>query len=258
MARWKYIVGSAAVAGVATIATLAVTRGGDGTATATVPPDSSVPGDPTAGSAGDRTIVVSGHGTVQVTPDVAEVWMGVQTTAPTSEEAMDTLSTKSTALVDTLTALGIPAEDITTSGLSLWPTYGNDGTSIEGYQGSTNVTVTVREVGRVGEVIDAASGFVGEEFTLGGITFSYDDPEAVLQQARAAAIDNARVRAEQLAEAAGVDVGDVVRIVESSASGFEPRYAAGDMADAAAESTVAIAPGSQDLAADVSVVFAMD
>ena len=257
MARWKYIVGSAAVAGAATIAALAVTRGDDGSATATVPPDSSVPGDPTAGSAGDRTIVVSGHGTVQVTPDVAEVSMGVQTTAPTSQEAMDTLSTKSTALVDTLTALGIPAEDIKTSGLNLWPTYGNDGTSIDGYQASTSVAVTVRDVGRVGEVIDAASGFVGEEFTLGGIMFSYDDPEAVLQQARAAAIDNARVRADQFAEAAGVELGDVVRIVESSVSGFEPRFAAEDMA-ADAASTVAIAPGSQDLAADVTVVFAME
>ena len=257
MARWKYIVGSAAVAGVATLGALAVARGGDGTAGATVPPDSSVPGDPTTGTTGERTIVVSGHGTVQVTPDVADVWMGVQTTAPTSQEAMDTLGTKSTALVDTVTALGIPAEDIKTSGLNLWPTYGNDGTSIDGYQASTSVTVTVREVGRVGEVIDAASGFVGEEFTLGGISFSYDDPEAVLQQARAAAIDNARVRADQFAEAAGVEVGDVVRIVESSASSLEPRFAAGDMA-AAAESTVAIAPGSQDLAADVTVVFAMD
>ena len=256
MARWKYIVGSAAVARVATIGALAVTRGGDGAARATTPPDTSEPGEPGTDVEG-RTIVVSGHGTVQVTPDVGEVAMGVQTTAPTSQEAMDTLSTKSTALVDTLTALGIPAEDIQTSGLNLWPAYGNDGTRIEGYQASTNVTVTVRDIGRVGEIIDAAAGFVGEELTLGGISFSYDDPEVVMQEARTAAIENARVRAGQFAQAAGAEVGDILRVVESTASTFEPRLTSDAMESAAADAAVAIEPGSQDLAVDVTVVFAM-
>jgi uncharacterized protein YggE len=255
MQRWNYIVGAAAVAAVATAGTLAVTNGGDGPAAAVVPPDTSVPGDSGTVTAGDRTIVVSGHGTVQVTPDIANVSMGVQANAETSQEAMDTLSTKSNALVDTLTALGIAAEDIQTSGLSLWPTYSSNGTTINGYQASTSVNVTVRDIGQVGAIVDAAAGFVGNELTLSGISFSYDDPETVLQQARAAAVDNARVRAEQYADAAGVELGDIVRIVESSASEAIP--VARMEAAGAADASVAIAPGSQDLAADVSVVFSI-
>ena len=87
---------------------------------------------------------------------------------------------------------GIAEEDIQTSGLSLWPTFGNDGREITGYQASTNVTSPIRDVEAVGAVVDALKGFVGEELTLGGISFSYDDPEAVLGEARTAAIDNAR------------------------------------------------------------------
>ena len=55
-----------------------------------------------------------------------------------------------------------------------------------------NVDVTVHDIARVGELLDGVRGFVGPELTLGGISFSYEDPEAVLAEARTAAIDNAR------------------------------------------------------------------
>lgn len=255
MNRWKYLAGAAMAAAVATGAAIAVSVG-DGPASATVPPDSSGPGDDATAAGDGRTIVVSGHGAVTVTPDVADVWTGVQATAPTSQEAMDTLGEKSTALVDTLTAVGVAAEDIQTSGLNLWPQYGDDGVVINGYQASTNLTVRVREIARVGEIIDAAAGFVGEEFTLGGISFSYDDPESVLQEARVAAFENARTRAEQYADAAGVTVGEVVRIVEPTADPVVP-YATEMAADSAGGGRVAIQPGTQDLTVDVTVVFAM-
>ena len=171
---------------------------------------------------------------------------------------MDTVSTKSQALVDTLKGLGIAAEDIQTSGLSLYPSFTNDGSTINGYQAATNVSVTVRDVTQVGAVLDGLKGFVGEELTLGGISFSYDDPEAVLAEARAAAIENATVRAGQYADAAGAELGEILRIVESSVA--TPVFAR-EMSvaqDSAAAAPMAIEPGSQDLAADVSVVFAMD
>lgn len=257
MRQLKHYLTAAVVAAVTTVVTVAAAAG-TGPAAATTPPDSTDPApDGPAGEDGDeRTIVVNGHGSVSVTPDLATVWMGVQTTAATSQEAMDALAEKSNALVATLTALGLAEEDLQTSGLSLWPQYGADGTSIEGYQASTNVTVKIRDIARVGEVIDAASGFVGDELTLGGISFSAADPEAVLQGARSAAIDNARIRAEQYADAAGVSVGDVVRIVEASAT--DPSIFRGaEMAAADEASAVAIEPGQQELTVDVTVVFAM-
>ena len=176
-------------------------------------PDDSVPGEPSAG--GDdlpgRSVTVSGHGTVEVTPDTANVSMGVQVSGQDADEVFAGIETDSNALVDTLKGLGVAEEDIRTSGLSLYPTYGNNN-EITGYQGSVNVDVTVHDIARVGELLDGVRGFVGPELTLGGISFSYDDPEAVLAQARTAAIENARVRAGQYAEAAGA------RSARSSAS----------------------------------------
>ena len=253
--RWKIGLASAAGAAVAAVAVIALSGRAFDDAGATVP-DDSVPTAPGADGERERSITVSGHGTVQVVPDIANVWAGVQANADTAAEAMDTMATKSQALVDTLKGLGIAEEDIQTSGLNLWPAYGNDGSTITGYQASTNVNVTVREVDRVGEVLDALQGFVGEELTLGGISFSYDDPEAVLGEARVAAIENATVRAEQFAEAAGTEVGEILRIIESSVpTPVFAREMAADMAQAAP--SVAIEPGSQDLAVDVTVVFAM-
>ena len=254
--RWKLAFAAAAGAAVAAVAVITLSGRSTELADATVPEDS-VPGESVDGAdESRRTIIVTGHGTVSVVPDVADLSAGVQAMAPTATEALETVGTKSQALVDTLRALGIAEEDIQTSGLSLYPTFGTDGVEIRGYQASTNVTVTVRDVERVGQVVDGLKGFVGEELTLGGIFFSYDDPEAVLGDARSAAVDNARTRAEQYAAAAGAEVGELLRIVESSVP--EPIFAA-DMAmeQAAPTSRVAIEPGSQDLSVDVTVVFAM-
>lgn len=251
--RWKIALASAAGATVAAVGVIALSGRASDDAGATVPDDSVPAGVETES---ERSITVSGHGTVQVIPDIANVSAGVQANADSAVEAMDTIGTKSQALVDTLKAVGIAEDDIQTSGLNLWPTFGNDGQTVTGYQASTNVSVTIREVDRVGEVLDALKGFVGEELTLGGISFSYDDPEAVLGEARTAAIENAKARAEQFAAAAGAEVGEILRIIEASVpTPIFAREAAADMAQAAP--SVAIEPGSQDLAVDVTVVFAM-
>jgi uncharacterized protein YggE len=257
--RWNIALASMAGAAVAAVAVVALAGGAADDASATVPPDSVPTGSGSDdGTGADRTVSVTGHGTVQVVPDVANLSAGVQVTADTAAEAMDTVGTKSQALVDTLKGLGIAAEDIQTSGLSLYPSFTNDGSTINGYQASTSVSVTVHEVARIGEVLDGLKGLVGEELTLGGISFSYDDPEAVLAEARTAAIENAKVRAGQYADAAGAELGEILRIVESSVA--TPVFAREMMTaqDSAAAAPLAIEPGSQDLAADVSVVFELE
>jgi uncharacterized protein YggE len=268
--RWKLAAAGAAGAAVAAVAVLALADASSGPAGAgqasgvavsAAPPDStpgSTPGStPTAEPAGTRTITVSGHGTVSVVPDTADLMAGVQAQAATATEALETVGTKSQALVDTLNGQGIAADDIQTAGLSLYPTFGNNDQRIT-YQASTNVTATIHDVNKVGDVVDALKTLVGDQLTLNGVSFSYDDPEAVMAEARTAAIGNARVRAEQYAEAAGAELGEVVRIIEGSVPSpvmYESMTAG--TAPAAADSRVAVAPGSQDLAADVSVVFEM-
>jgi uncharacterized protein len=249
--RWKIAVASALAAGVAAVATAALAGGGNDVATATVPPDSTEPTEKPM----ERSITVTGHGTVDVVPDVADLWMGVQATAPTGDEVMTTVEQKSQRLVNALKNAGIDAKDIQTSGLSLYPNYSQNGNNITGYSASVDVSVRVRNIDRVGELLDAVQGMVGQELTIGGISFSYEDPEAVMEQARVAAIENARTRAQQYAAAAGAEVGEVVKIVESSSAAPPVPYA---MERMAADESVAIEPGSQELSADVSVVFSME
>jgi uncharacterized protein len=254
--RWKIALASVVAAGVAAVGATALSRGGDDVATATVPPASSTPPD-TSQPTGDaaRSVSVTGHGTVDVTPDIADMWLGVQVTAPTGDAVMSDLEKKSQALVKSLKSLGIADEDIQTSDLSLYPNYKQDGTTVDGYTGSVNVTTTVHDIDRLGEILDAVQGMVGDGLTIGGISFSYEDPEAVLEQARVAAMDNARARAEQYATAADAEIGAIIKIVETPTGGPVP-YAAADMASAeAGGARVAIEPGSQELAVDVTVVF---
>jgi uncharacterized protein YggE len=259
MHRWKLALAGAVGAAVAALAV--ITFANRATEPAGAAPDTTVPTSTTV--AGDdattsRTITVSGHGTVSVTPDTADLMTGVQATAPTATEALDTVGTKSQALIDTLKGTGVAEKDIKTAGLSLYPMFGSDGQQISGYQASTNVTATIRDVTKVGDVVDALKNLVGDQLTLQGVSFTYANPEAVMADARTAAIANAKVRAEQYAKAAGATLGGVLKIVEGS---VQTPIAFQDMAapaSAAAGSKVAIAPGSQELAADVSVVFDMN
>ncbi len=254
--RWMIALVAALTAAAATTTVIALSDRGAEEAGAS--PDDSVPGAP-SGSGDDlpdRSVTVSGHGTVEVTPDTANVSMGVQVSGQDADEVFAGIETDSNALVDTLKGLGVAEEDIRTSNLSLYPTYGNNN-EITGYQGSVNVDVTVHDITRVGELLDGVRGFVGPELTLGGISFSYEDPEAVLAQARTAAIDNARVRAGQYAEAADAEVGGIIRIVESSVPTpvFARDFAMAE--GAAADASIPVQPGTQELAVDVSVVFEM-
>jgi uncharacterized protein YggE len=259
--RWKTAVIAGIAAATATVAASAwATSRGDEPASAqdTTVPDTSAPAGTGTDDEGRRTITVSGHGSVDVTPDIAHLEMGVQATAPASQEALDQVAAKSETLVESLKALGIAARDIQTSGLNLWPQYDNDGQQITGYQGSVSVSITARDIDELGTVIDGVSALVGDNLTLGGIWFDYDDPESVLADARTAAIANARERAAQYAAAAGADVGEIVRISETVAGGpvpLEAEFSRASAGDVAAD--VAIEPGRQELSVDVSVVFEM-
>lgn len=212
-----------------------------------VPPGDSVVPIATAG-----TITVSGTGSVTVDPDTAVVNLGVQATAETGEAAMEQVSTGVTDLTAALVAAGIAEEDIQTSGLSLWPTTGDDGVTITGYQASINVDVTVRDIDAVGSTIDTAQQAAGPGFTVGGVTFSFADPESVLEEARVEAFQNAQTVAGQYAAAAGVNLGSVSSIVDTP-YGIPVNYAGRAEMDMAA--AVPVSPGTLDLQVQVTVTF---
>lgn len=237
---------------VALAATLAAAGGAASALSQSAPVAPSEP-PPTAGGV-TGTITVTGEGTVTVSPDTAVLSVGVEAQATTGAAAMDQLDQRSSALTDALTGAGIAADDLQTTGLNLYSTYGDDGTTVTGYVASLQVNATIRDVDAIGATIDAAQTAVGEGLTLSGVTFSFADPESVLGDARADAVADAGTKAQQLAAAAGLTLGSVVAIVEGSAtppSTFMPA-----MADAAESRGPSISSGNLDLTATVTVTYA--
>jgi uncharacterized protein YggE len=237
----------------ATTAPTAPPTSGSGAATPDTQSDDDQPvGDDQAVGDG-RTITVTGQGRTTVKPDIAHVNMGVRVTGESAQAVLAETNEKATALIAALKALGVADDDIRTSGISIHQQYGPNGPTA-GYEAMNMVDLTIRDLSRAGEIIDGGAAFAGDAITLGGIWFSVADPEAVMADARADAIANARKRSAEYADAAGLTVGDIVSISESGPA-FPGGPTAAMTADTAA--SVPLQAGTTDLTATVTVVFRM-
>lgn len=171
-----------------------------------------------------RTITVVGEGVVNIEPNVARTNIGVEVLRPTVEEAAAENSQIVDGLLATLTELGIPGEDIQTSGFNVYAErYGAGGPASEDevqYRVSNTVTVIIRDLDKVGEVLDAS--IKAGANNIFGVEFLLDDATTVRSEARKVAVENARSTAEELAALNGVQVGKVLAISEvvGGAGGF--------------------------------------
>lgn len=203
-----------------------------------------------------RVITVTGEGRSDRKPDTAVVSLGVSEQAATAGEAMAAMATGMEAVLATLTEAGLSPADIQTGQLTLEAAYDYDSGSsvppVTGYVATQVVDVRVREIGAVGGVLDAVTE--GGANRINGIAFGLDDPAGALEEARGAAVADARLRAEFYAEAAGVTLGDLLQITEGAAFGGPQPLA---RFDAAAES-VPVAPGQVTTTALVTVTYAIE
>lgn len=212
-------------------------------------------GSPAPGNA-DRTVTVSGTATITAKPDEAVISLGVQTQANTAQAALADNATKMTALIAALTDKGIAKDDIATSYVSIYPTYGNNGMDITGYQAVNQVDVTVRDISKVGEVIDEAVK-AGANLS-NGITFKLSDENQGVNQALADAVANARSKAETLAGAGDAQLGQVVSIQEGSAGYTPPIYYGRDMAaSSAGAASTPIQPPTLETQVSVTVTWSL-
>jgi uncharacterized protein YggE len=209
---------------------------------------------PTASDPATHTISVSGTGKVTVVPDVARVNLGVTMNQPTVKAARASAAQSMTEIIAAIKALGVADADIQTTGLSLYPQYANGSTTrIAGYTISEQVQVTIRDLDKAGDVVDAATAQGAN--AVNGISFESGDPVKAQDDARAAAVAAAKVSAQAMAKAGDVSLGGVVSITDASPTSpiwYAP--AAGAMKDLATP----VQPGTQDLTATVTVVFAID
>jgi uncharacterized protein YggE len=201
----------------------------------------------------DAGVQVEGVGTATGTPDVLRVVIGVETTADTVDEALQQADAAADRVLDALRAEGVPEEDVQTVNLSVYPAHGDDGRTITGYTARHDLDVTLRDVSRAGTTIGVLVDAGGDAARLQGVSFSLDDDAALQEEARAEAFAAARDKAEQYAELAGRQLGDLVEIREQvTASPPLPNASA----DAAAEA-VPIAPGSATVAVTVHVRWSL-
>lgn len=199
-------------------------------------------------------IVVIGTGEVKVEPDIATITIGVETKAPTTQEALAQNSAQAQAIIERIRQLGVEAKDIQTTGLNIYPFYDEQGQNIIGYTVSNMVNVTIRNIAQAGDLIDQVVQ-VGAN-RLYGVSFGVSDTEAVMAQAREAAVANARARAEQMARASGTSLGRVLFITENFGASPIPVPMMADAYGApAARSAPPVQPGQQTYSATVQITF---
>ncbi|SHH76437.1 SIMPL domain-containing protein [Marivita hallyeonensis] len=200
-------------------------------------------------------LTVTGEGRVAAVPDMAVITMGATSQAETAQDAMAQTSDITAAILTRLTEFGIEPRDVQTSDLSLSPVWrnrgGNDGSpQIDGYQASNRVTARVRDLDRLGEILDAALSDGANR--LGGLHFTLSDPDPLTDDARRLAVANARAKAELFAEAAGVELGALISLSEAGVAMPQPEMLG--MARAA-DAGVPIAQGETELRASVTLVY---
>jgi len=197
-------------------------------------------------------ITVMGTGTARAVPDVADWSFGVQSDAGSASEALNEAARATRRIVDALRDAGVTKEDLRTEQVSLYPRTSNDGMSVIGYNASSSVHATVRKLGKAGAIVDAAVSAGANQ--VYGPTLRVSDNRAQYRAAADAAMDDARARAQALAAKAGVTLGAPIAIVESGGGYATPAY---DGVRAAAESAVPIEPGVDEIAATLTVTFAI-
>lgn len=205
------------------------------------------------GNPAEHTISVSGEGKVTLTPDVADVSLGVTVQKDKASTARDAAAQIMQAVIAALHGLGIADADIKTTQLYVSPMYDYGNTqTISGYQMSNIVTVHVRDLTKLADAIDqsVAAGATDVQ----GVTFDVSDRAAAEQGARTAAVKDARAHADTLAAAAGVTITGVQSISETTATPW-PWPVMGFAGDASGAPKTPIQPGTADLTIDVAVVY---
>lgn len=207
-------------------------------------------------------ITVSGEGKVTVTPDIAEVSFGMQTgQQKTAAAAMKKLSDSMNMIYDATQKAGVDKKDINTENFSLNPVYNwQTGTQILlGYEASQSLRVKVRNLDSVSDVVTAATDAGANQ--AGSVVFTVDNPEAKRADARKIAIDQAKQKAQVLAQQLGVRLGALKGFSEGSTGGAPvPMMMRTEsmMAGSADTKALPLPAGDQDLVVDVSVTYELN
>jgi len=200
-------------------------------------------------------LTVSAEARATRVPDVATLSGGVVTQATEANAALRANADQMTKVMAAIKAAGIAERDVQTTGISIYPQYRyaeNQPPAITGYQASNTVSVKVRDVSRLGKVLDALVASGANQ--IGGPSFEIDEPEAAYDEARRNALKKAQDRAEMYAKTLGLRVRRIYSINEGG--GYMPPSPMPMMKMAAMETAdTPVSPGETSLTANLTVVF---
>jgi len=201
-----------------------------------------------------RAITMGGHGEARAVPDTALLSAGVSAQAPTAAAALSANTARMPGVMAAMKKLGVPDKDVQTSNFSISPQYANgngQAPRVTGYQANNQVEVRLEDVSKLGVTLDALVTAGANQ--MNGVSFSIRNDTALLAQARAAAVAEARQKAETFAKAAGVSLGSILSIGEAGNEGPRPMYAAAPMM--LRDKAVPVALGEQSVNADITIVW---
>ena len=213
-----------------------------------------------AGTADNRFITVTGVGTVSVVPDAVRFNATVSSLASTNAAALSSASKSAAAVRAALKNAGIAVKDIRSANISVYPEYNytqESGTKITGYRASQSFDVLVRTASKAGSIIEAVVTAGGDNVQLGGVIPTTLNPSVATEDARAAAVTNAKSKASSYAKLLGTSIGKVLSLEEQSSPVYSSPFpmAKAGAADAAA---VEIDLGEQDVTVTITVRWALN
>jgi uncharacterized protein YggE len=215
----------------------------------------------TAASTGNQQtgISVSGQGIIYVTPDIVNLQLGIQADALTVADAQSQATAAMNKVLSTLTTSGIAQADIQTQNYSVQQTTSWDNTKqksvVTGYEVENFINVKIRDITQTGKIIDAVTAAGGDLTRVSSVQFSLNDPTSDNNQAREKAMADAKATATQLANSAGVKLGNPISISESEVSPVTSVYRS-DLAIPASSSTP-ISAGELEITVTVQVTYAI-
>jgi uncharacterized protein YggE len=192
---------------------------------------------------------------------MAVISLSVVRLEKTARAALDANNEAMAALLEAMKAEGIAERDLQTSSFSINPQYlypkRDDGTQeaprIEGYSVSNTLTVRIRDLSKLGAILDKS---VTLGVNQGGqIVFTNDDASSAITEARKLAVADAVAKAKTLAEAAGVTLGRIATISEQNQGGRPVPMMRAEMADASFKSAVPVAAGENEYSVNVTMGF---
>jgi uncharacterized protein YggE len=203
-----------------------------------------------------RTISVSGNGKAYLTPDIVHIYIGVHTENKVASTAVDDNNAQSSKVASALSAFKIDPKDIQTTNFSIYPQQqvDNNGkpTGII-YMVDNTVYVTLRDLTKLGDLLDAVVKAGANN--ISSIQFDVADQEAALSDARKQAVDNARKQAAELAQAAGVTLGDIQTLSTSTSGVPMPVFEGKGGGAGQLAASVPVSAGQMVVSVDVYIVY---